>query len=189
MIKAIVFDCFGVLATEAWLPFKAKYFGHDPVLLEQVTEITHQADSGLISRQDAIAATAKLAGITPQAFTQAIGTNVPDDELFAYIRGLKPNYKIGFLSNISDNYLHQIFTPDYLALFDAICLSFELGFIKPHPRAYELTAGQLGVEPEECVMIDDQPRNVAGAEAAGMNGILYQNVDQLKAELAPLLKS
>jgi hypothetical protein len=97
MVKAIIFDCFGVLATEAWLPFKAKYFGHDPELMERVSDISHQADKGLISREAAIQATAELAGISPAEFSRAIGRNVPDEELFAYLRELKPYYKLGFL--------------------------------------------------------------------------------------------
>src|SRR5665213_1964546 len=120
MTKAIIFDCFGVLATEAWLPFKAKYFGHDPELISEVNDISRQADSGLISREEASKATAKLAGITPTEFKRAIDRNVPDEELFTYIRELKTKYKLGLLSNIADDYLHTIFEPGHLALFDII---------------------------------------------------------------------
>jgi putative hydrolase of the HAD superfamily len=188
MTKAIIFDCFGVLATEAWLPFKAKYFDHDPKLMSEVNNISRQADRGLISREEAIRATAKLAGITPAEFTGAIDRNVPDEELFAYIRELKAKYKLGLLSNIADDYLHTIFEPDHLALFDAISLSFKKGFIKPQARAFEIIAEELGVEPEECVLVDDQQRNIDGARAAGMPAILYHDAAQLRQELAAILK-
>jgi putative hydrolase of the HAD superfamily len=187
MTKAIIFDCFGVLVTEAWLPFKAKYFGHDPKLFEQVTNISHQADKGLISREEAIQATSKLAGITPAQFRQAIGRNVPDEELFAYLRELKPRYKLGFLSNVSDDYLHTIFMPEYLALFDAIELSYKSGFIKPEADAYKAVAARLGVDLSDCVMVDDQERNVAGATRAGMKALLYHDAKQLRAELDAIL--
>jgi putative hydrolase of the HAD superfamily len=189
MIKAIIFDCFGVLATEAWLPFKAKHFGHDPKLQERVGEISHQADKGIISRDDAIRETAQLAGITPAEFRQAIGQNVPDEELFAYLRELKQDYKLGFLSNISDNYLHKIFTDEHLGLFDGIELSYKSGFIKPEEQAYQNVAQRLRVATNECVMVDDQEGNITGAIQAGMSALLYQDTATLRQQLGKLLKT
>ena len=186
MLKAIIFDCFGVLATEGWLPFKAKHFGNDPELAEQASNIIHRADRGLISHEAAIAQIAALAGISPTEFKRAVDRNVPNQPLFAYLRTLKTKYKLGFLSNISANYLAQIFTPAHLELFDAITLSFESGFIKPQPEAFNRAARELGVEMAECVMVDDRERNVTGARAAGMQTVLYQDVEQLKRELDKL---
>ena len=189
MVKAIIFDCFGVLTTDGWLPFKAKHFGRDPKLFEQASDINHQANKGLISRETAARLTARLAGITPAAFQQAIGSNVPNEELFAYIEKLKQDYKVGFLSNISDDYLHKIFNQAQLAIFDAITLSYKSGFIKPEPEVFKVAADQLGVGLGECVMVDDQKRNITGARQAGMQAILYQDVEQLKNELGLLLKA
>jgi putative hydrolase of the HAD superfamily len=188
MTKAIIFDCFGVLTTEAWLPFKTKHFGHDPRLLAKVTDISWQADRGLMTREEAIRTTSELAGITPAEFAQAINRNVPDEALFAYIEELKPHYKIGLLSNVSGDYLTEIFDRQQLASFDAVTLSFQSGFIKPEKEAFETAAEQLGVNPEECIFIDDQERNVNGAERAGMTAILYRDVSQLRHELSKLLK-
>ena len=38
-IKGIIFDCFGVLATDGWLPFKNKYFKEKPALFRKATEL------------------------------------------------------------------------------------------------------------------------------------------------------
>jgi len=187
MTKAIIFDCFGVLATEAWLPFKAKYFGHDPDLLAQVEAISWQANRGIIRRDTAIQQTAKLAGLAVEDVIQAIDRNAPNEELFAYIRELEKEYKIGLLSNIAGNFLYQIFTDEHLALFDVVSLSFEKGYAKPQARAFETIAEELDVEPAECVLVDDQERNITGAREAGMKAILYKNVPQLKKDLAKLL--
>lgn len=188
MIKAVIFDCFGVLATEAWLPFKAKYFGRDPQLMAEVNDISEKANKGLISRLEAIQATAELAGMTASEALNAIDQNVPNEELFTYIRQLKKDYKIGLLSNISSNRLHIMFESVQLSLFDAISLSYEQGFIKPQAQAFEIAAKQLGVKPEECVLIDDQERNVTGAQATGMKAVLYKDVEQLKRDLGGLLE-
>lgn len=188
MIKAITFDCFGVLASEAWLSVKAKYFGHDPDLMTKVSNISWQADRGLISREDAIRTTAKLAGVTPVEFTKAIDRNVPNEELFDYISELKANYKLGLLSNVASDYLKHIFSSQQLDLFDAIVLSFQTGYIKPERQAFENAARRLSVNVNECVFIDDQQRNVDGAHAAGMQAILYKNFPKFKTDLNELLK-
>jgi HAD superfamily hydrolase (TIGR01509 family) len=189
MVQAIIFDCFGVLATEAWLPFKAKYFGHDPELFEQASAIAKQANRGLIGSGDFIAAVAELAGVNPAEAVQAIARNVPNEPLFAYIKELKADYKLGFLSNISADRLSRIFTPGQLALFDAMALSFETGFIKPERAAFQDIAERLGTDIADCVLVDDQQRNVAGARRAGMPAVLYSDVPNLKAELSKLFKA
>jgi HAD superfamily hydrolase (TIGR01509 family) len=45
------------------------------------------------------------------------------------------------------------------------------GVMKPDPRAYLLMAERMGAEPADCVFIDDQPGNLAGAEAVGMRTV------------------
>lgn len=189
MAKAIIFDCFGVLATEAWLPFKAKYFGHDPALLERATNLGWQADRGVITYRDFIESIAELSGLTFAGTVDAIARNTPNEQLFRYISELKNDYKLGILSNVAGNYLVEIFTPEQLALFDIITLSYETGFIKPEREAFTLAAEQLGVTVAECVFVDDQERNVKGAKAAGMRAIRYDDVKSFRQQLPGLLKN
>ena len=42
------------------------------------------------------------------------------------------------------------------------------GILKPDRRAYQAVADALGAPIERCLMVDDQPRNIDGALAAGM---------------------
>lgn len=187
MIKAIIFDCFGVLATEAWLPFKAKYFGDSPEKFEEASDLAKRANAGLISHQDFIATAAKMAGITPMEAEQFISRNVPNEELFDYIKELKKTYKIGFLSNIAGNFLHRMFTQEQLALFDKICLSFETGLVKPDPKSFLDITDRLGVNPSDAVMIDDQERQITGAREAGLQAILFTDLGQFKNDISKLL--
>jgi putative hydrolase of the HAD superfamily len=71
-------------------------------------------------------------------------------------------------------------------LFDGVVLSSEVRLVKPDPRIYELMATQLGLLPDECVMIDDVEANVLGAKDAGMQGIVYQSNGQVARELEQL---
>lgn len=188
MIKAVIFDCFGVLVTENWLPFKKKYFQNDPQLFQEATELGRQLNAGIISYDDFIKGVARRAQVSEAETLQEIDGNVANEELFEYIaQTLKPKFRIGLLSNIGDNWLSEMFTEQQLALFDEITLSYKVGILKPDLRAYTLIADQLNVKPGECVFVDDKERHCAGARAAGMQAILYADFDQMKSELEELL--
>jgi len=189
MIKAIIFDCYGVLVADGWQPFKAKYFSEDPERMQQATDLNKQADSGLISNDDFEKAIAQLADINPESARQQIQSNPPNQILFDYVKTLETNYKLGILSNASASWLNKLLTPEQLALFDSSVLSYETGFVKPQPEAYELVASQLGVLPSECVFIDDQERHCTGAKEVGMQAILYTDVAQTKADLNQILQA
>jgi glucose-1-phosphatase len=70
--------------------------------------------------------------------------------------------------------------------FDALVLSHELGCMKPDVRFYEACARAAGVSPDSCVFIDDMAENVAGAEAAGLEGLHYLDTAGLAARLGEL---
>lgn len=187
MIRAIIFDCFGVLTTDAWLPFKQQHFGHDPALFEQAGDLNKQTNSGLISYQEFLQTMSTMTGVPAPEVARTIANNVPNAELFQYITELKSQYKIGMLSNAAGDWLLDLFTSDQVKLFDATALSYQTKAVKPMPQAYAGAAEQLGVETSECVFIDDQERYVTAAREAGMQGIVYQDNEQLRRELGALL--
>lgn len=186
-IKAIIFDCFGVLVSEGWLPFKYKYFGDDPDKFELATAAQKRADAGLINHAQFVEAVAALAGVDRANAHKQIDNTMTDEVLLKYIKGLKQNYKIGFISNASQNWLGEFFSPEQTALFDQISISSETGFLKPDPRAYQHIADLLDMPIEECVLIDDQVGYCEGARAVGMKAITYQNLEQLTKELDSIL--
>ena len=189
MISAIIFDCFGVLTTDAWLPFKVKYFSTNPAQFDRASELNQQSDAGLISYEMFLDEVGKMAGMSGNAVQQAISDNVPNEELFDYVRELKQAYKIGLLSNASGDWLSDLFTKEQLGLFDATALSYDTRQTKPQLEAYETIAERLGEAVDSCVFIDDQERFVTGAREAGMKGVWYKDLPQLKSELAVLLTS
>jgi putative hydrolase of the HAD superfamily len=68
-------------------------------------------------------------------------------------------------------------------------LSYESDVIKPEVRAYQLIAERLGVEPDECIFVDDQEKHCAGASQAGMKPVLYNDFTSFKKELEKILTS
>lgn len=109
-------------------------------------------------------------------------------ETIAYIEELKKKYQIALLSNFTsglEKFLQEVFKIYHL--FDVIVSSYNVKMKKPDPRIYEHTLEKLDVRPEEAVFIDDLEENVKGAEAVGIKGIVFKNVDQCKSDLNKLL--
>lgn len=69
-------------------------------------------------------------------------------------------------------------------LFDVVVDSSEVGFRKPDARIFELTLQRLGgVAPERALFLDDHPGNIAGAERAGLHGLLVTDPATAAAEV------
>lgn len=189
MIQAVIFDCFGVLVGDGWLKFKREFFGDAPDKMDRATELNHLLDAGLMPYRDFLEEVGGLANVAPVDLERRMKSVVANDELFRYIQEhLKPHFKIGLLSNVSDDWLFSLFSVDQRAVFDATALSHELGVIKPNPLAYEAIALRLDVPEQACIFLDDQPQNVSGARDVGMQAVQFQNVGQAAGELQSLLQ-
>jgi epoxide hydrolase-like predicted phosphatase len=77
---------------------------------------------------------------------------------------------------------------DFPGLFDTVVISGEVGMRKPEPEIFLHAAATLGLEPKECVFIDDVQANVAAAVACGMAGVHHTDPAVTARELEALLK-
>lgn len=57
--------------------------------------------------------------------------------------------------------------------FDGVLVSCFEHVVKPDKAIYQLFCERFGLDPAECLFVDDMRRNVVGAERAGMRGYLY----------------
>jgi putative hydrolase of the HAD superfamily len=88
------------------------------------------------------------------------------------------------LSNMGEHVLANMKrTYDWLPRFDALVWSFQLKMAKPDPAIYRHALKELGTRPEETLFLDDRLENVEGANALGMRGLLFTNVEKLRADL------
>lgn len=186
MIKALIFDCFGVLYRDNLSLL------YDIVPLEkhqQMQDIIHATDHGMLSRDEYYQGIAAIAGKSIEAIAEIDHRQHSRDEaMIELVKRYKAEYKIGFLSNIDSDTIHRLFPePERSELFDAFVVSGEVGLTKPSLELFELTATRLDVEPEECLMIDDIPNNIDGATTVGMKGICFSSRLQLVQELNTLL--
>jgi HAD superfamily hydrolase (TIGR01509 family) len=184
MIRAIVFDCFGVLAREGLGPFVHDHFGDSPEKIERAMKMADETNVGRLSYSDFVTGLAGLARVSELSVRDEIENNTPNKALFEFIRNsLKPHYKIGLLSNAAADWLTDIFNLEQLKLFDAIALSYAIRAVKPEIRAYTVIADRLGVSLNECVMIDDVESCCEGARLAGMQTVHYKHVNQVIRDL------
>ncbi len=188
-IKAVIFDCFGVLIVPAQV-----LLPHDfPEKVDNLRDLSMQSDYGYISRDEYNQMAAELTGLTSEEFQKRYWNNrVRNEPVFNWINDLRKSnkFKIGMLSNISAWRLED-FIPEAERdqSFDSVVLSGEEGMIKPSSEIYELTASRLGFDISECVMIDDLLDNVDGAERAGMKTILFGDIDQARTDFDRLLET
>jgi putative hydrolase of the HAD superfamily len=188
MIKAIIFDCFGVLTTEGWQEFKQTYFS-EPDKLDEANKLNYLADQGKMNHEELMPLIADLAGISTAQAREEIDDYQPNKSLLEYIKTfLKKDYKIGMLSNVSDDWIVKMFSSEQVKLFDTLALSFNIGHTKPERQAYEYVADKLGVKPNQCVFIDDRSHFVDAAKTVGMQGIQYKNFEQMKVDLEAILE-
>ena len=71
----------------------------------------------------------------------------------------------------------------FIEWFESILVSAEVGLIKPDPAIFQLLLERIGRTPAECIYIDDNPKNVAGAAALGFDGIAFASAEQLRDAL------
>lgn len=190
MIKAIIFDLFGVLVTDALELLVTGLKATQPEVADQVVRLVVASNAGTIPHEESREMIAELLGITLDEYARRVrGGEVRNEELFNYVLELRKTYKTALLSNAGTRSLEVRFAPGELNnYFDAVVVSAVIGFAKPEARAYEIVAEKLGVRLDECVMIDDRELYCEGARAIGMQSVLYQSVSQLKRDLSSILK-
>ncbi len=185
MIKTVIFDCFGVLTEDGWLAFSNKY--RTPENEEELRYINHQADKGLVDYETFLDRVCELTGVPKSEAHKTITTvHHPNVALFEYIQKLKNSgYRLGVISNVGDE-LGNFLPQKYVDLFTDITLSYQVGAIKPSPEIYEVHLRKSGISADEAVFIDDREPNVEGAKRVGMHGFVYQNPENIAAELEKL---
>ena len=72
-------------------------------------------------------------------------------------------------------------------LFDGVVISGDVGLHKPQPEIFLLGCEKVGLDPAECVFVDDLKENCAGAEAVGMTAVLHRGADTTIPEVERLL--
>lgn len=88
----------------------------------------------------------------------------------AILKVKQAGLKLAILSNELDLFYGVEFRKRFplIELFDAIVDATYTKILKPDPRAYEQVLAELGLDRRNCVFVDDQKKNIEGAEAVGL---------------------
>jgi len=127
---------------------------------------------------------------TPEEFKQFMfeqSQPFPDALDFLGKLARTQRYVMAALNNesleINDYRIRAFHLRDYFKVFLSSCY---LGVRKPDRGIYQLALQITQCEPSECAMIDDRGLNLECARELGMRTIQFQNVEQLRSELARL---
>jgi len=97
----------------------------------------------------------------------------PDNREFRELLSRIPLEKVIFTNASREHALNIINYLGLTGLFSRIVDIRDLGFIcKPHLKAYERFLEIVGVKGEECILVDDTPRNLVAAKAFGIITVL-----------------
>jgi putative hydrolase of the HAD superfamily len=111
-----------------------------------------------------------------------------NDAMILWVQQLHAaGFKTAILSNMpTDMATHVRNNFAWISHFDHHIFSGEVRSVKPEPEIYEHCIDALGVKPSEALFIDDRDINLEQARAAGIHGIRFQSVEQLREDLQAL---
>ncbi|MEQ9716434.1 MAG: HAD family phosphatase [Candidatus Asgardarchaeum sp.] len=194
MIKAIIFDCGGVLHTS-----NGKFISRDISKTFHISEIQfHRTCHKLIP----LLSTGKISEkIFWKKFILDSGSNskIPskspwekeylarfkkNKDVLNIAKKLKNNgYKIAVLSNTISAHAKINKNRGLYNCFHYLFLSYKIGLSKPDPKMYFFALNKLHTKAQEVLFIDDKIENIKAAKKIGFDTILFTNGKKLKTEL------
>lgn len=107
----------------------------------------------------------------------------PNSETVEVLRALvdQKSHRLYALTNWSaETFPWARKTFPFLHWFEGIVVSGEEKTLKPRPEFYRILLDRYGVKPSTSLFIDDNLKNVQGADAVGIEGVHFRNAAQLK---------
>ncbi|HOJ01778.1 MAG TPA: HAD family phosphatase [Anaerolineaceae bacterium] len=196
--KAIIFDMGGVFIRTKHRNARQELAHQYGMNIEKLTDtvflspVSIEAEKGLITRDELLRQLMHLLGEDEKRVQQFVekffSGDREDTELVGYARTLRPQYKLGLLSNAfsgTREWMQERFT--FLELFDVSYFSAEVGMRKPESQFFQLILDALQVEPSEALFVDDFFENIQGAQRLGIQTVWYRDRDAAFAYLKSLL--
>jgi epoxide hydrolase-like predicted phosphatase len=129
---------------------------------------------------------ARLGVQAPALIDRLFAASGPDETMRSAVRRARAaGVRTGLLSNSwgTRRYPRELLSE----LFDAVTISGEVGLRKPAPEIYVLAAQRVGLEPAQCVFVDDLPFNLEPAAELGMATVHHVSPDETIPQLEELL--
>ena len=108
----------------------------------------------------------------------------------AYLAELKARgCRVYLLSNIANESFAYVRQFPFFSLVDGGVFSFRERVCKPDARIYRILLDRFGLSPARCVMLDDNPANIATAQKLGVRGVLFTTLSEARAQTEALLQA
>lgn len=195
MIKNIIFDFGNVLVEYNLKGFMLKK-GISPDMIKRILKASvmgpywDEFDRGALTEEEAIAGFLSIDPDIEQelhtVFDNIHGMLTKRDFADAWIDELKASgYKVFYLSNYSKKAATECADSiDFIGKTDGGIMSHQVLMIKPDPEIYKMLIKRYGLDPQECIFIDDTEKNVEVAESLGMTGIVFTTKEDADAKIA-----
>jgi 2-haloacid dehalogenase len=110
------------------------------------------------------------------------------DDSVAIMEGLiDAGRDVTMLTNFASDTFHEARERfPFLARPRGVTVSGDVRLIKPDPAIYRHHAAAFGLDPAAALFIDDSPKNVEGAKAAGWQAVHFTGAPTLARDLARL---
>jgi epoxide hydrolase-like predicted phosphatase len=193
----LIVDWGGVMTTNVFDTFRAfcELEGLEPDTLAQrfredtrARELLVGLETGQLDEDEFEPRFAELLGVPAPGLIERIfaGGAADEEMLLAVQRARDHGVRTGLISN---SWGTRRYDRALLArLFDSVVISGEVGIRKPSPEIYEMAVGGLGLEPTQCVFVDDLPFNLKPAAELGMATVHHTASGQTIPALEQLLR-
>jgi epoxide hydrolase-like predicted phosphatase len=196
-VRAVFVDFGGVIMrTEDQGPRsrQAERLGMTSRELEKIifeSDSSLKASAGEIPEDIHWQSVASILGVTRREADKIIAEFFSGDRwniaLLDFLRSLRPNRKVGLISNAWSGLRTVISSQNFDDVFDEMIISAEVGIVKPDPRIYKLALEKMGVHPAESVFLDDVLVNVEAARSVGMSALQFTQPEKTLGELKQFL--
>ena len=196
-MKGLLVDFGGVLTSNVFDSFRAfceregldpetvkRLFREDPRALGELRKLEkgELTEEEFAERFGPIVGVEETDGLVDRLFAEMH----PDEAMIEAVkRARSGGVRTGLISNSWGHGRYDRST--FPELFDGVVISGEVGLHKPQPEIFEMGAEKVGLEPSDCVFVDDLRENCAGAEAVGMTAVLHRGAERTLPELERLL--
>ncbi len=110
----------------------------------------------------------------------------PIQETVEILRSIRESkkYKLYALTNWSaETFPWALENFEFLRWFEGIAVSGIEKTRKPHPEFYQILFDRYAIQPSRAILIDDNLKNIVGANRLGLGTIHFQSPEQLRGEL------
>ena len=188
MIRTVIFDIGNVLVNFDWKSYVYRTFDEQTanILADAIWNSGYwvEFDRGVLSDAEIVTLMEQAAPGYENEIHTVLEHSGEFLEKYAYtnewIEALKnAGYRVLYLSNYGESLMER--RPDvldFLSMMDGGLFSCYAKLIKPDPEIYAMICQNYGLNPEECLFLDDSEANVKAAKNFGLHAICFNGYEK-----------